>query len=313
MKTKKRKLRQDSYTIRNLKTTQWRTRVFNLFMQNYDIGGLNRDEREFILRNFWGTGRIGAIRLSDDPLILGFPQYAIEGGINYYGQPVKARCMQRSGIQLFPDEPFDIYKGEDTFDESKKYMVIGYATRSHDNIQDIAFSIIDEIVNVEMAIRTNVYAQKLPLLIAASPENKDELDDLVEDAFNDELKVTARATDRDSIQTLSNLPAFNKDLVDYRKILINELYTFLGFDNNGQLDDKKERVGSDEINANNDIINRYGDSVYICMKEFFDDCNFALGSSITFEKRYKTAVKSIHDTDDRDVDDIDNGGDDDAK
>lgn len=313
MKTKRRQKIEEPYIYRERLRNQWRTRIFNLYMDNYDIDGLERDQREFVLRQFWAKGTVGAFKANTDPLIVEFPAWCVAGGINYYGQPVKGTILQRSGIQTFPTKEFTIFKGMEVFNEKKKYMVIGYANRSHTPIQDTVFTMIDEIVNVHMAIRTNVYHQKIPRILSSEPESKDEVENALEDAFNDELVALLSSKGIGSIQSFPADIPFKKDLVDYEKILINDLYTYLGFDNNGQTENKKERVGSDEINANNDIINRHGECIFNCMKEFFDDVNDCFGSSFSIRKRYSEAVKSIHEEGDNDdSNDDENGGDDDA-
>ena len=81
---------------------------------------------------------------------------------------------------------------------------------------------------------------------------------------------------------MSRYTAHIDKLYTQKTNLENELNTFLGIDNIGNVE-KKERLIKDEANSNNDIINDYSDSIGSNLEEGFKSVEKVLGYKVTIE------------------------------
>lgn len=110
-----------------------------------------------------------------------------------------------------------------------------------------------------MADRTcdvNISAQRTPVLVVVDEKQRLTMQNLYNQyngnqpfIFGDKQQLSAN-----QIQALNTQAPFIADkIMDYKKEIWNEALTFLGINN--ILVDKKERMISDEVNSNNELIN----------------------------------------------------------
>ena len=90
------------------------------------------------------------------------------------------------------------------------------------SVSEIVDMYIDQIVDVDMTIRTNLKLHKLPWLIGVTPENKDKMQALITAIENDE---TALFADVESpLDSVSNgAPYIIDKLYAYKQAIENEL------------------------------------------------------------------------------------------
>lgn len=142
-----------------------------------------------------------------------------------------------------------------------------------------------KIADVERTADVNVKANKTPYIITC--DDRDLLS--VKAIFNKiDGNVPAIFTDKglnlDSINVLKTGVSFlGNDLQDYKHTLENELLTFLGINNNPV--DKKERVITDEANANNQLISTFGEIQLSSRQYAVDNINEMFGLNITVKRR----------------------------
>lgn len=112
----------------------------------------------------------------------------------------------------------------------------------------------DVIANIEQTIQTNLQAQKTPVVFTGSPEQIQALKNtylkyvgnnpyiFASQEFQDAIKIEALKTDA---------PFIADKLYGMKKDYIDEFMTFIGVNS---VTDKKERMITDEANANNQFI-----------------------------------------------------------
>ena len=81
-------------------------------------------------------------------------------------------------------------------------------------------------------------------------------------------------------------------LQDYKNELRSELLTFLGINNNNIV--KKERLITDEVNANNELISIMLDLMYDLRKKACEEINNKFGLNITVNKREVKEDGEVH-------------------
>jgi hypothetical protein len=245
-------------------TYDYRERYFNLWLNAWKWKGISREQREYIMRKFWAVGSVACFwiikpeaGLQEDENNIGFAPF-IPVAYNMYNFPTRVLLTNERGVPYIPN----------TEQVVGKDVVLGFAQHSQKPISSIVFHMIDRIVDVEMTIRTNLIAQKIPALYEVTPESKERIEDLYRKLMNDEAIIFTTAKTAGSINNASaGIPNYILDLYSHKVHLENELNTFLGFDNIGSIE-KKERLVSDEANSNNAIINDYSDCVGDNFKEF---------------------------------------------
>ena len=124
---------------------------------------------------------------------------------------------------------------------------------------DIVMHYVNKMTECERTMDVNVKAVKTPYIFAC--DDKDvmtfkrmfqQIDGNVPALYMD------RGINLDSISVMQTGVKFLcNDIMDYKKSVENELFTFLGF-NNSPID-KKERVNVHEVESNNQLIESFGD------------------------------------------------------
>lgn len=147
------------------------------------------------------------------------------------------------------------------------------------------------LANVEITSDINVYGLRTPLILEGSEEQMQDMKQLLHRYNNYEPAIIKRTkpdltqtVQRDiSINAISTgvTPLFN-DLHEFKHHLKNELYTRLGINNTNQL--KKERQVVDEVNANNEQVERSQTISLVTRKQDIELANKILGLSITVDK-----------------------------
>ena len=113
------------------------------------------------------------------------------------------------------------------------------------------------------------------------------MEDIVERILNNELVVYSAVGDINKLQTLATTAPYLIDkLKAYQVSLENELLTILGIDNSG-VQAKKAQMLVDEVNANNDAINDFGNCIIDELKSWLERANKVLNRNISIEAKTK--------------------------
>lgn len=247
--------------------------------------GLTSDILEEMIITY---GQLGAFK--DKSLIKILPAHA-SSKMNVYNQPLTYMLYGFNG---------------ETHNISAKEMVRlrnnPLGTADKENLMIFA----RRLDNIEQTQEVNLFQQCIPKLITTNRDGlltaKNIIKKLKEFSFvilAREKGINNQIRQDDVIDTSS--PYLLDKLSDYDNYMVNKVMTYLGI-NNANID-KKERLISDEVNANNDQILSILDMYYECRQEFCDLVNEKFGTNITVEKRETIEDVEIHDDTETDNED----------
>lgn len=118
------------------------------------------------------------------------------------------------------------------------------------------------MVEVDMVINTNLNLMKMPFLVGVNEVDKKKMEDIVRRILNNEVVVFADLQELNKVQSLATQTPYIIDkLNEHKRGLEQELMTYMGVDNNGSSSLEQTHVSVDAVNANNDIINDYGNAI----------------------------------------------------
>ncbi len=283
LKKKNYKMR-ESARVRAAFKESYYSRVYNLWLNKYDGEGVSRDEREFILKALWNDGYcatfdlINANRLFNnskpeyfsDEVKLGFaPASFID--YNLYNRPIAVNLINLRGTPYVPEEKLIVGKN----------VVLITALHSFKPLRKVIDPLIDRIVDIEMTLRANLVGLKLSRLIEVSEDETLQAADLQAQLENDDPIIFVGSGITDQISEIGGSPSSNLDpLYKYKKDIENEILTFLGINNTPY--EKKERLLTDEINSNNDLIAQTGSIMDDCIAESCEEIARVFGVKIAF-------------------------------
>ena len=152
---------------------------------------------------------------------------------------------------------------------------------------------INQMINAEMTIFTNIILHKVPYEIFTEEENKNAVASVLNQLFNDEIAVFATGIDPNMIKPFNNaIPEVYLNLYGYVRSLENEVYSLIGLDN-GAVIKMAERSTVDEANANNVQTNANALMYLEQMKQFCKDVKEVFKIDITVKLKNEMST-SIH-------------------
>ena len=122
------------------------------------------------------------------------------------------------------------------------------------------FDYAERMFEVEKCIRVNINQQKFPWFVNTTPNNKKTMETMFEKVLNGEPYILGSKDQIGNIEVLTlNTPYIADKLNEYKYELEREILSFHGLNNNFE---KKERLLVDEVNSNNDFIDRNVELMY---------------------------------------------------
>ena len=297
MKQELKELRKESSFKRREAKTKLQNYYFNLFMNKYDVEGLDYQAKEWLFKIAWCEGKIACFPYGKDVTEIkpeGEPIFTTFAPMewNIYDYPINVNLINRRGVDFIPTKLMKVDRD----------VVICYFLKSRKPIKEYVDYLIDKIVDLEMLMKVSQQSLKMPFLVAVSPEDKARMENLVDAIINDNLAIYGDFKDFNAIKVLNNSNQYIldkvKDLIDEYK---SEIDTYLGNDN--VQNNKKEHLIVDEVNANNEIINQCDDVFFDAFEDFFKRIGEVLGYNLTIKKKYKDVVATEEETDEGAEDD----------
>ena len=287
-------------------------KFYNIFMGSYNIKPKNnampltQEQQEYIFKKFWAEGKISAFVVEGTKLeegevpstvnqypngVLAFVPFA-PFIFNIYDYPVQVNLIQVRGATFIPTKPMVVNKD----------VVIGYIQRSHKSVLSVVDFYLQKIVDVEMVIKVQLQAHKVPWVVATTPENEEKMKILLNKILSDDFALYLSQSEIEALKTLQGGNQYIIDkLYQYKQALENELLTYLGVDNLGIME-KKEHLTNDEVNTNNDLINDHSDNFLKCLQGFFERIEKVFGIGYEVEAT-SSPVSAKKDDNEREEDD----------
>lgn len=262
-------------------SSHYTDKYYNIWMSKFKWTGLDEETKEqqenYIMRKLWSEGSLAIRNIANTNLIALMPFATIS--YNYLDFPETVNLINKRGVSeaIIPS-------GEQVVN---KDVAIVYCLPSHKPIKQLVKYYTDRIAQVEIIISNNLKLQNIPFVIGCNEESKDSMEDIVERILNNELVVYSAVGDINKLQTLATTAPYLIDkLKAYQVSLENELLTILGIDNSG-VQAKKAQMLVDEVNANNDAINDFGNSIIDELKSWLERANKVLNRNISIEAKSK--------------------------
>lgn len=235
-------------------------KFFNKWMSKYEYPELNYQQKHYIMKKFWSVGNVACSSISNgDPLLAGlmasgevdmkenkiiFTPWAFANRYNIYDFPTHATLINTRGVKFITPRILEI----------DKEVVIIYAQKNHKSIYSSIEVKIDEIVDLEMKKRSALKAQSQAWFFAFSPEDFKIAKSMQESLDNDDPYMFGAFNDPDRVKSIVSGAPYIVDKIQAQiDGRVNEVLTMLGVNNVG-VDEKKEHLIVDEVNANNEDI-----------------------------------------------------------
>ena len=181
--------------------------------------------------------------------------------------------------------------------------VILYAQKNHKSVFSSIEAKIDEIVDLEMKKRVSLKSQSQPWLFVFDPEDFNQVKVLQQQIEEDEPYCFVPVKQVDKAKALTSGAPYIVDKIQAQiDGRVDEVLTMLGVNNLG-VDEKKEHLVVDEINANNEDIEQQSYSFKSEIEDGFERVNKVLG--------YKVQVVDLNDMFKEAEDEVNEKGEDD--
>ena len=140
------------------------------------------------------------------------------------------------------------------------------------------FDYAQRMFEVENCIRVNINQQKFPWFVNTTPNNKKTMETMFQKVLNGEPYILGSKEQIGNVEVLTlNTPYIADKLNEYKYELEREILSFHGLNNNFE---KKERLLVDEVNSNNDFIDRNVELMYRQRKLACDQMNKKFGWNV---------------------------------
>lgn len=140
------------------------------------------------------------------------------------------------------------------------------------------FDYAQRMFEVENCIRVNINQQKFPWFVNTTPNNKKSMQVMFEKVMNGEPYILGSKDQIGDVEVLTlSTPYVADKLNEYKYELEREVLSFHGLNNNFE---KKERLLVDEVNSNNDFIDRNVELMYRQRKLACDQLNKKFGWNV---------------------------------
>ena len=277
-------------------------KFFNKWMSKYEYPELNYQQKHYIMRKFWGVGSVACSNISNsNPLLAGlmasgeidmkenkiiFTPWAFANRYNIYDFPTHATLINTRGVKFITPKPLEI----------DKEVVIIYAQKNHKSVYSSIEVKIDEIVDLEMKKRSALKAQSQAWFFAFSPEDFKIAKSMQESLDNDDPYMFGAFNDPDRVKSIVSGAPYIVDKIQAQiDGRVNEVLTMLGVNNVG-VDEKKEHLIVDEVNANNEDIEQQSISFKSEIEDGFERVFKVLGFKVNvvdMNEKFKEAEDEV--------------------
>lgn len=163
--------------------------------------------------------------------------------------------------------------------------------------RDFILYYVNKLTEAERTMDVNIKACKTPVVFACDDKDVLTFKRIFQQVDGNVPAIFAdRGLNLDSIQAfLTGVKFMGNELMDYSQSVENKLLTFLG-ENNPAVD-KKERLLTDEVNANNQLIDSFGMLQLEARERACEAINKMYGLSISVKRRIPDVENSVENVD----------------
>lgn len=242
------------------------------------------------------SGQAGMLKNKDGIMIN--TRACSAGELNIYELPTQIQCYSvgysetRKQFDGLTNKMYDAVKDEDVELDPKEYCIY---VLNNLNRYPTAPTLELFAYRLYLAQRTadiNISVNKLPFIVAVDENQRLTMENLINQIDENKPAIFGTkelaSTIKEDLRVLPTNPPFIADkLNDYKKEIWNEALSFLGINN---LNEKKERLITEETNSNNELINLNLQSYLAPRKKACERFNILFG--LTGDKAIDVKVRS---------------------
>ena len=241
----------------------------------------NNMEARWIERYLFSDGK--CIFFKDPSMGFMVAGYGQNGSVNCYDDPTLVQ----------PIAPNYVYNGDQLINGENCYVI-----RNNDLMLP-EFGVVRyyayKLANIDRAIDVNIEAVKTPVLVTCTDKQRLSLKNAINQRKDNEPVIYAdNSFDKDMISTidLKPTPVF-KDLQLQKHMIINEFFTDIGVNNANM--DKKERMVSTEVEANDEQVKASEDVLLRSREEACKQINRIFGLNIKVKRKELDKIPEFKD------------------
>lgn len=209
-----------------------------------------------------------------------------------YGQNGSVNCYDDPTL-VDPIAPNYTYNGKQLINGENCYVI-----RNNDLMLP-EFSVVRyyayKLANIDRAIDVNIEAVKTPVLVTCTDKQRLSLKQAINQRKDNEPVIYAdNSFDKDMISTLDLKPTpVFKDLQIQKHMILNEFFTDIGINNANM--DKKERMVSTEVEANDEQVKACEDVMLRSRQEACKQINRIFGLNICVKRKELDEIPEFED------------------
>jgi len=191
------------------------------------------------------------------------------GKLNHYDEPVEYTAVSTVYNKQYKRENCVLIRNN-YLERPTDYSVMLFASR---------------LTQAERTIDVNINAQKTPILLRTDEKDRLTVKNIYKDyEGNEPVILGAKSLNIDGLKVLKTDAPFVADkLQKYKQEIWNEALTFFGINNANS--EKRERLITDEVNANNEVIEINAQSMLLTRQEACDKINKMYGLKVSVKMR----------------------------
>ena len=281
--------------------TFYRDKFFIKFLNKFNFGNLDYQQKHYMMKKFWSKncGKLAffivkGTKSEQYPAgMLGICPYSFAGVFNMFDFQTKAMLIDTHATGVIPQDEQEVDKD----------CVLGWITRNQKGVEALIDNKIEELCDIEMTMRCNLRALKMPWVFGTTPENKAKIDALIESIDDDDPYLTMAIEDIKNMQVFNtNAPYIIDKLEVKRQQVEDDINTMLGFNGVGIME-KKEHLTTGEVNMNSEATNANNDIFMDCLTELNERIKEVLGYDMQPSLNQPEAVYTETDEDTENAED----------
>lgn len=197
-------------------------------------------------------------------------------GLNHYGDPVSYRAVGLNYNKVYQADECVIIENNKLRLPTEPFILF----------------YVNKLTEAERTMDVNIKANKTPVVILCDDKTKLSFMALFSKVDGNVPAIYAdKNLNLDAITSLDLKAQFlGKELMDYKKAVEGELLTFLGINNTPV--EKRERIVTDEVNSNNQLIDSFFDLQLEARQRACEEINKLYGLSVKVSKRQELVENS---------------------
>ena len=262
-KRKARNALEDAMLVNNATYFDYLERFKKIALSLFEWSNLpDSMDARFLERCLYYTGQAAMLYL--EPYGYINTKSATAGNLNLYGLPTQIRCYSYGQINENRNVFYGRTTGTETPDIEDRATEVSEdknkgAILVLNNWEGIATANTIELFayrmyTVERAIDVNIKAQKTPYMVLTSEDERLSMVNAMNQIDKNAMMIIGEKNtfDPNAIRTLNTQAPYIADkLTDYKHSIWNEFLTFMGVDN---ISEKRERMITDEVQANEELL-----------------------------------------------------------